>query len=102
MSALTLTPIPRRQPGACCCSSSSDKAAIIGISVTLFVVLAVGGRFLPRKYVASAQVTVDSRSPRPPVRGSEVEVVRPSSEDIIGTEMAVLASRQLITKVVAR
>ena len=75
---------------------------IAGISISLFLCLAVAIQLLPPKYSASAQVTVDSRTPRPPVRGSDVDEPKPFAEDIIGTEMAVLSSREFMAQVVTR
>jgi len=72
------------------------------LATPLFICLAVGVQLLPPSYKASAQVTVESRTPRPPVRGSEVEVVEPFTEDVIGTEIAVLSSRELMSQVVTR
>src|ERR1700733_12454221 len=74
---------------------------LIGVlAVPLFLCLAVGIQLLPPSYKASAQVTVESRTPRPPVRGSEVEVPVPFTEDVIGTEMAVLSSHELMSQIV--
>jgi succinoglycan biosynthesis transport protein ExoP len=75
---------------------------IATLAISLFLCLAVAAQLLPPKYSASAQVTVDSRTPRPPVRGSDVEEAKPFAEDVIGTEMAVLSSREFMSQVVAR
>lgn len=75
---------------------------IAGITMAVFSAAAVGVQLLPKKYAANAQMMVDNRSPRPPVRGTELEVVQPFSEDIIGTKMAILSSHQLVAQVVTR
>jgi len=75
---------------------------IVGITIAVFSVAAIAVQFIPKQFAASTQVMIDSRAARPPVRGSEIEVVQPFSEDIIGTELAVLSSRQLMSEVVKR
>jgi capsular exopolysaccharide synthesis family protein len=75
---------------------------ITGVTIVVFSTAAVAVQFIPKQFTASTQVMVDSRTPRPPVRGSDLEVVQPFSDDIIGTELAVLSSRQSMSEVVKR
>jgi uncharacterized protein involved in exopolysaccharide biosynthesis/Mrp family chromosome partitioning ATPase len=77
---------------------------IIVLTVLSFAALIVGAQFLQPTYRASSQVTVESRTPRPPVRGSEVipELPVPFSEDVIGTEIAVISSHEIMTAIASR
>jgi polysaccharide biosynthesis transport protein len=76
----------------------------LAVTLVLFAVLSIALQFLPPRYQATSSVVVDSRSPRPtPVRGSEVVaelMPTPFDEDIIGTEVAIIRSRELVSQVV--
>lgn len=79
-----------------------QRSLIVGVALPLFLVIGFGAQMLPPWYKASAEVTVESRTPRPPVPGSEGEAPMPFTEDVIGTEMAILGSREIMEQVAGK
>lgn len=81
-----------------------QRRLIVVVAIPTFILLAVGIQLLPPTYKASATVMVESRTPRPPVRGSlsEPELPMPFAVDILGTEMAIIGSRETMSEAVGR
>ena len=81
-----------------------QRTLVLSIAIVLFAALAVSTQFLTPIYRASATLMVEGRTPRPPVRGSEAEsdLPTPYAADVIGTEMAVIGSREIMSQVAER
>jgi polysaccharide biosynthesis transport protein len=72
---------------------------ILATAIPLFLVLVVAAKMLPAWYKAASEVSVESRTAKSPVLGSGLENTGVFSEDIIGTEIAILGSRELLGQV---
>ena len=81
-----------------------QRRLIVFVAIPTFILLAAGVQLLPPTYKTSVTVMVESRTPRPPVRGSETapELPVPFAVDILGTEMAIIGSRETMSQTVGR
>ena len=77
------------------------RKLLIGTStVVLFAIFVVGIQFLPRIYEASSSVSVE-QTPKAVATGNVIQDM-PFDDETIGTEMALLKSRELLTETMRR
>ena len=77
------------------------RKLLIGAStLILFSTLAIGIQFLPRTYEASSSVSVE-QTPKAVATGNVIQDM-PFDDETIGTEMALLKSRELLTEAMRR
>ncbi len=76
------------------------KGLIVSSTVAIFAVTAVAIQFLPQKYEATAAVSVE-QTPKAVATGNVVQDL-PFDDETIGTELALLKSRELLTETMRR
>ena len=77
------------------------RKLLIGAStMVLFSILAIGIQFLPKTYEASSSVSVE-QTPKAVATGNVIQDM-PFDDETIGTEMALLKSRELLTEAMRR
>jgi len=77
------------------------RKMLIGTStVVLFAIFVIGIQFLPRIYEASSSVSVE-QTPKAVATGNVIQDM-PFDDETIGTEMALLKSRELLTETMRR
>jgi succinoglycan biosynthesis transport protein ExoP len=76
------------------------KLLIGGLTIAVFSALAIGIQFLPKTYEASSSVSVE-QTPKAVATGNVIQDM-PFDDETIGTEMALLKSRELLTEAMRR
>lgn len=72
------------------------KALIISVTLLLFVLMVVAIEMLPKSYRAVASVAIEGQTPTAGLQAGDVMRDMPFDEQTLGTEVAILQSRELL------